>query len=61
MKLIRFGNAGKEKPGVLLEGGVRLDVSAFGSDYHEEFFAGNGLAHLARWLEKNCHAPVVVS
>src|ERR1700676_4773350 len=53
MKLIRFGQAGKEKPGVLLENGVRLDVSAFGSDYNEEFFAGNGLWNLARWLEKN--------
>jgi 2-keto-4-pentenoate hydratase/2-oxohepta-3-ene-1,7-dioic acid hydratase in catechol pathway len=56
MKLIRFGNAGKEKPGVLLEDGVRLDVSAFGSDYNEEFFAGNGLSHLARWLEKNFYS-----
>ena len=54
MKLIRFGKAGKEKPGVLLEDGVRLDVSAFGSDYNEDFFAGNGLSPLARWLEKNC-------
>jgi 2,4-didehydro-3-deoxy-L-rhamnonate hydrolase len=56
MKLIRFGEAGKEKPGVLLEDGVRLDVSVFGSDYNEEFFAGNGLWHLARWLEKNSHS-----
>ena len=36
MKLIRFGKVGKEKPGVLLEDGARLDVPAFGSDYNEE-------------------------
>jgi 2-keto-4-pentenoate hydratase/2-oxohepta-3-ene-1,7-dioic acid hydratase in catechol pathway len=56
MKLIRFGEAGKEKPGVLREDGVRLDVSVFGSDYNEEFFAGNGLWRLARWLEKNSYS-----
>lgn len=53
MKLIRFGEVGKEKPGILLEHGARLDVSAFGSDYNEGFFASNGLWHLRRWLEKN--------
>jgi len=35
MKLIRMGEVGQEKPGVLLEDGTRLDVSGFGSDYDE--------------------------
>ena len=41
MKLIRMGEVGQEKPGVLLEGGTRLDVSGFGSDYDEAFFASD--------------------
>ncbi len=32
MKLIRFGKAGKEKAGVQLANGTRLDVSDFGKD-----------------------------
>lgn len=39
MKLIRFGNAGKEQPGVQLNDGTRLDVTQFGQDYNEAFFA----------------------
>jgi len=53
MKLIRFGAAGREKPGVLL-GDERLDVSAFGADYDERFFAESGLDRLRAWL--NGHA-----
>ena len=52
MKLIRFGEIGREKPGVLLEDGTRLDVSGFGSDYDEEFFATTGLAKLRNWLAR---------
>jgi len=53
MKLIRFGQPGGEKPGLLLPDGTRLDVSAFGEDYTEDFFRNNGLARLATWLEQN--------
>ena len=49
MKLIRFGAAGDEKPGLQLEDGRRIDVSAFGSDYDEKFFGGDGLERLAAW------------
>jgi 2,4-didehydro-3-deoxy-L-rhamnonate hydrolase len=49
MKLIRFGDAGRERPGVLLDG-RRVDVMAFGADYDEAFFAGDGLAALGAWL-----------
>ncbi|MGD0568592.1 MAG: fumarylacetoacetate hydrolase family protein [Candidatus Sulfotelmatobacter sp.] len=51
MKLIRFGEAGKEKPGVLLKDGSRMDASGFGSDYDEAFFEGGGLERLRTWLE----------
>ena len=38
MKLIRFGQLKKEKPGILKSDGKRLDVSAFVPDYDENFF-----------------------
>jgi 2,4-didehydro-3-deoxy-L-rhamnonate hydrolase len=53
MKLIRFGEPGRERPGVLLRDGSRLDVSDFGSDYNEDFFGNGGLQSLQQWLEKN--------
>jgi 2,4-didehydro-3-deoxy-L-rhamnonate hydrolase len=58
MKLIRVGQPGKEKPGVLLEDESRIDVSSFGSDYDEDFFESGGLALLERWVaEKGSSAP----
>jgi 2-keto-4-pentenoate hydratase/2-oxohepta-3-ene-1,7-dioic acid hydratase in catechol pathway len=53
MKLIRFGPAGREKPGSLLSDGTRIDCSAFGEDWNESFFASDGLARLASWLALN--------
>lgn len=53
MKLIRFGNPGHEKPGLLLNDGTRIDASSFGSDYNEAFFSSDGLARLRAWLDKN--------
>src|SRR5712692_8057353 len=50
MKLIRFGPAGAERPGILLDEGRRIDVSAFGADYDEAFFAGGGVNALRAWL-----------
>jgi 2-keto-4-pentenoate hydratase/2-oxohepta-3-ene-1,7-dioic acid hydratase in catechol pathway len=52
MKLIRFGQPGQEKPGVLLND-QSYDVSAFGQDYTEEFFATDGLARLAGFLQSH--------
>jgi 2-keto-4-pentenoate hydratase/2-oxohepta-3-ene-1,7-dioic acid hydratase in catechol pathway len=53
MKLIRYGPAGGEKPGVLLEDGTRVDASGFGSDYDEAFFARGGLQELTAWVARN--------
>jgi 2,4-didehydro-3-deoxy-L-rhamnonate hydrolase len=50
MKLIRFGENGAEKPGVLLEDGRRINVSAFCDDFNEAFFLTNGLDRLKDWL-----------
>lgn len=50
MKLIRFGEPGKEKPGIITENGDWLDVSEFEEDYDEHFFGTNGPARLADWL-----------
>ena len=53
MKLIRFGERGNEKPGLLLDDGTRVDVSATRMDYDEEFFGGDGVKRLRHWVEKN--------
>ena len=59
MKLIRFGLPGAEKPG-LLDQGKRYDVSAFGEDYDEKFFASEGLVRLQRWFNNHqSECPVV--
>jgi 2-keto-4-pentenoate hydratase/2-oxohepta-3-ene-1,7-dioic acid hydratase in catechol pathway len=56
MKLVRIGERGNEKPGLLLDDGTRVDVSSSGMDYNEEFFGGDGLERLRRWTEKNAAA-----
>mgnify|MGYP001325835699 CR=1 FL=1 len=61
MKLIRFGNPGTEKPGVVLENGRKIDVSAFGEDFDESFFETGGIARLATWLENNAGSAPEVS
>ena len=53
MKLIRFGNTGEEKPGIINKNGQRLDVSKFGEDYNEAFFEKDGIKRLITWLSKN--------
>lgn len=53
MKLIRFGERGKEKPGLILSDGTKIDASSFGEDYDESFFENNGLSRLAKWVTEN--------
>jgi len=55
MKLIRFGNSGREKPGIINENGKKLDVSSFGEDYDERFFESEGVSRLEKWLQNNTH------
>jgi 2-keto-4-pentenoate hydratase/2-oxohepta-3-ene-1,7-dioic acid hydratase in catechol pathway len=53
MKLIRFGQVGQERPGVLLADETRIDASELTPDYDERFFERDGVARLARWAEQN--------
>src|SRR5882672_2632111 len=60
MKLIRFGEAGRERPGVQRQDGTRVDASGFGADYDEMFFGGDGLQRLSKWCEREAaRAPRV--
>ena len=60
MKLIRFGNLGSEKPGVILENGKSIDTSAFVTNYDEAFFESQGLQRLNAWVQDNAEtAPEV--
>ena len=62
MKLIKFGQQGSEKPGVILSNGTTIDVSAFTPDFDEAFFESSGLERLSAWLEMNAsNAPQVPS
>lgn len=56
MKLVRYGEPGKEKPGVLIGEDI-FDVSQHVSDYNEEFFSADAIEELKKkveggWLEK---------
>lgn len=53
MKLIRFGEKNKEKPGIQLDDYQRIDVSSFIDDYDENFFYRIGIKKLRSWLSKN--------
>ena len=50
MKLIRFGEKGKEKPGILIEG-QRFDCSSHFEDWNRAFFNNNGISELKKMLE----------
>ncbi|MBL7871286.1 MAG: fumarylacetoacetate hydrolase family protein [Cyclobacteriaceae bacterium] len=52
MKLFRFGDPGREKPGIVMDEKL-YDASAFGEDYNEDFFENDGLVKLEKWLGQN--------
>ncbi len=52
MKLVRYGEPGKERPGVCINDEC-YDVSGFIQDYDERFFTYGGLQHLVWMLEQN--------
>jgi len=60
MKLLRFGEPGKEKPGILVNNEI-IDLSSFGEDYDEHFFETDGLNRLSQWLKQNTNLPKVKS
>ncbi len=52
MKLFRFGEPGKEKPGVVINNKL-FDASSFGEDFGEKFFESDGLNRFKKWLDSN--------
>jgi len=50
MKLIRFGESGNEKPGLILDDGRRVDASACAEDFDEQFLGDGGLDKLRGWI-----------
>jgi 2,4-didehydro-3-deoxy-L-rhamnonate hydrolase len=59
MKLLRFGEPGKEKPGILVEDKI-FDVSSFGEDFGETFFGSDGINRLKKRFESSqLKLPVV--
>lgn len=60
MKLIRFGEPGRERPGLQLPTGERVDAAVLGEDYDEAFFGSGGLDRLRAWLARDAdRAPRV--
>lgn len=58
MKLIRFGNEGHEKPGIIVND-TWYDVSGVVTDYNEAFFANNDIKKLQDALAAGTSFPVV--
>jgi 2,4-didehydro-3-deoxy-L-rhamnonate hydrolase len=52
MKLIRFGELGKEKPGIVVNEEMH-DMSSLTEDYNEHFFGSGGLKKLEALLKKD--------
>lgn len=46
MKLMRVGDPGRERPHVMLDGGLAVDVSDLTADFTPDFLAGGGLDRL---------------
>jgi 2-keto-4-pentenoate hydratase/2-oxohepta-3-ene-1,7-dioic acid hydratase in catechol pathway len=58
MKLIRFGNEGHEKPGIIVND-TWYDVSGVVTDYNEAFFANNDIKKLQDALAAGTSFPIV--
>lgn len=61
MRLIRFGLAGAERPGIVDSSGARRDASALGEDWGERFFGSDGAVRLAAWLAQHGDTLPVVA
>ena len=51
MKLLRYGDVGVERPGVLLDNGSVADVTDHVADFDQGFFSGDGIARLRTLIE----------
>lgn len=60
MKLVRFGDKGCEKPGVLNPQGKIIDVSQWFNDYNEAFFESGGLDELNKRISENAAQLLVI-
>lgn len=57
MKLIRFGDEGNEKPGIINDNGQRKDLSAAFKDWDRTFFQNGGMDHLKKMLTDSSQFP----
>jgi|SRR6476620_3188171 len=60
MKLIRFGEANKEKTGIILNDQY-YDTSSLGEDYDEKFFGSGGLERLKKFIASDREKLPVIS
>jgi 2-keto-4-pentenoate hydratase/2-oxohepta-3-ene-1,7-dioic acid hydratase in catechol pathway len=58
MKLIRFGQEGQEKPGIIVND-IWYDVSGIVADYNEAFFASNEIEKIKSAIAAGASLPVV--
>ncbi len=50
MRLVRFGEPGREIPGIMTLEGTIYDVSEFTNDFNRRFLEEDGIANLAGWF-----------
>jgi 2,4-diketo-3-deoxy-L-fuconate hydrolase len=60
MKLIRFGEINKEKPGLILNNNY-YDASSFGEDFDEHFFESEGLNRLQKFIDSERSRLIEIS
>jgi 2,4-diketo-3-deoxy-L-fuconate hydrolase len=53
MRLVRFGDVGSEKPGIIDSTGTRLDLSARFEDWNANFFANDGMTRVEEMVRLN--------
>jgi len=58
MKLIRFGQEGRERTGVMLENGVAADVSSHFPEFDEKFFSEGGINKLRNIISEKLFSEV---
>ena len=59
MKLIRFGDSGAERPGIIDNNNQRRDLSGIFKDWNHDFFAGGGIALLKEQAKDLSKMPLV--